>query len=107
MHRIGKNGTFEIKWPASPPTMLNEDGYYDTNDIVELRDDGNYEFLGRANEMLMIRGGSKFQAPSVEDRLMEHPHINLGFFYDNKNSTTYNASFLDYLNPPNQIDFHL
>ena len=81
MHRIGKNGTFEIKWPASPPTMLNEDGYYDTNDIVELDDDGNYQFLGRANEMLMIRGGSKFQAPSVEDRLMEHPHIKEAYIY--------------------------
>lgn len=79
--RIGKNGTYEVKWPASPPLLVNEDGYYDTNDVVELDEEGKYQFLGRANEMLMIRGGSKFQAPSVEDRLLEHHQIHEAYIY--------------------------
>jgi len=70
--RIGKHGTLEVKWHGSPPHYTNEEGYYDTNDVVELGEDGNYIFKGRANEMLMIRGGSKLQAPSIEDRILEN-----------------------------------
>lgn len=79
--RIGKNGTLEVKWHGSPPYNLNEDGYYDTNDIVRVREDGNWEFLGRNNEMLMIRGGSKLQAPSIEDRLLENLKIKEAYIY--------------------------
>jgi len=79
--RIGKNNTFEMKWPSCPPLLVKEDGYYDSNDVVEMGEDGNYQFLGRANEMLMIRGGSKFQAPSVEDRLLENLSIKEAYIF--------------------------
>lgn len=79
--RIGKNGTIEVKWHGSPPHYANSEGYYDTGDIARVREDGNWEFLGRSNEMLMIRGGSKLQAPSIEDRLMENPHIKEAYIY--------------------------
>jgi len=79
--RIGKNNTLEIKWPASPPHLLNDEGYYDTCDVVKIRPDGNWEFLGRSHEMLIIRGGSKFQAPSIEDRLLEHGKIEEVYIY--------------------------
>ena len=79
--RIGKNNTLELKWHGSPPHYCNDDGYYDTGDIVKKLDDGNYEFLGRSNEMLMIRGGSKLQAPSIEDRLYENPKIKEIYVY--------------------------
>ena len=70
--RIGDKGTLEVKWHGSPQHYCNEDGYYDTNDVVEMGDDGNYVFKGRANEMLMIRGGSKLLAPTIEDRVLEN-----------------------------------
>lgn len=79
--RIGKNGTLEVKWHGSPPYNLNEDGYYDTGDIVSIKDDGNYVFHGRANELLMIRGGSKLQAPSIEDRILEKVGIKEAYVY--------------------------
>ena len=79
--RIGKHGTLEIKWHGSPPHYCNQDGYYDTGDIVRIKDDGDWEFLGRSNEMLMIRGGSKLQAPSIEDRLIENPKIKEVYIY--------------------------
>jgi|TARA_B110000858_G_C17789263_1_gene468938 acyl-coenzyme A synthetase/AMP-(fatty) acid ligase len=79
--RIGEHGTLEVKWHGSPPYLSNSDGYYDTGDIVQIREDGNWEFLGRSNEMLMIRGGSKLQAPSIEDMLLEHPAIKEAYIY--------------------------
>lgn len=79
--RLGKNGTIEVKWHGSPPHYANEDGYYDTGDVARIKEDGNWEFLGRTNEMLMIRGGSKLQAPSIEDRLLEHPDIREAYIF--------------------------
>jgi len=79
--RISDKGTLQVKWHGSPPHYCNENGYYDTNDIVKIREDGNWEFLGRANEMLMIRGGGKIQAPSIEDRLMENISVKEAYIF--------------------------
>ena len=79
--RIGKHGTLEVKWHGSPPHYTNEEGYYDTNDIVELGEDGNYVFKGRANEMLLIRGGSKLLAPTIEDKILENVNINEAYIF--------------------------
>ena len=79
--RIGVNGTLEVKWHGSPPYNTNSEGYYDTGDIVEMQADGNMVFKGRSNEMLMIRGGSKLQAPSIEDRVLEHNGITEAYVF--------------------------
>jgi acyl-coenzyme A synthetase/AMP-(fatty) acid ligase len=79
--RIGQNGTLEVKWHGSPPHYCNENGYYDTNDVVEMGPDGNYIFKGRANEMLMIRGGSKLLAPTIEDRMLEEFRVKEAYIF--------------------------
>jgi acyl-coenzyme A synthetase/AMP-(fatty) acid ligase len=93
--RIGKNETLEVKWHASPPHLLNEDGYYDTGDHVQIREDGNWEFQGRANEMLMIRGGSKLHSPSIEDRLLEHQDVKEVYVYPIPEHDIQDSSMVD------------
>lgn len=79
--RIGKKGTLEVKWHGSPPHYTDEQGYYDTNDVVELGEDGNYIFKGRSNEMLLIRGGSKLLAPTIEDRVLENASVKEAYIF--------------------------
>jgi len=80
--RIGKNGTMECKWPANPPTEMDEEGYWDTNDICTIGNDGNYQFLGRKDEMILIfKGGGKFHAPTVENILLEHEQLEEVYIY--------------------------
>ena len=93
--RIGKNETLEVKWHASPPHLLNEDGYYDTGDHVQIREDGNWEFQGRANEMLMIRGGSKLHSPSIEDCLLEHQDVKEAYVYPIPEHDIQDSSMVD------------
>jgi len=90
--RIGKKGTLEVKWHGSPPHYCNDDGYYDTNDVVEMGSDGNYIFKGRANEMLMIRGGSKLLSPTIEDRMLENLNIKEAYVFPVPESETKNPT---------------
>lgn len=56
-------------------TFSNDDGFVDTQDRVEVRDDRVY-FLGRLNGMINV-GGNKLFPEEVERVLLDHPAIRL------------------------------
>ncbi|MFC6086785.1 amino acid adenylation domain-containing protein [Sphaerisporangium aureirubrum] len=47
---------------------------YRTGDLARLRGDGNYEFLGRADRQLKVRG-FRVEPAEVEDALLRHPRV--------------------------------
>ena len=54
---------------------FNEDGWYNTKDIVEERD-GFYRVTGRTSEVINV-GGLKFMASEVERVALEYKHVEL------------------------------
>ena len=50
------------------------DGYYRMGDLVRLREDGNFEVVGRIKEQIN-RAGEKIAAAEVETLLLKHPCI--------------------------------
>ena len=50
------------------------DGYYRMGDLVRLREDGNFEVVGRIKEQIN-RAGEKIAAAEVENLLLKHPCI--------------------------------
>lgn len=52
------------------------DGFYITNDLFEIDDDGFYYFLGRADDMIVC-GGENIYLSSIEQILEKHHAINL------------------------------
>ena len=54
---------------------FNEEGWYNTKDIVEERD-GYYKVTGRTSEVINV-GGLKFMASEVERVALEYDHIEL------------------------------
>ncbi|GAA1510309.1 hypothetical protein GCM10009677_49090 [Sphaerisporangium rubeum] len=47
---------------------------YRTGDLASLRDDGTYEFAGRADRQLKVRG-FRVEPAEVEDALLRHPRV--------------------------------
>ena len=54
---------------------FNEEGWYNTKDIVEERD-GYYKVTGRTNEVINV-GGLKFMASEIERIVLEFEHVEL------------------------------
>lgn len=50
------------------------DGWFVTNDLVELRDDGELQVLGRADDVI-VSGGKKVLPARVEDRVARCPGV--------------------------------
>lgn len=81
---VGTTGELAVRGPAfftgyfrnSEENSENFDsnGWFYTEDILSLRDDGNFEVYGRIKDTI-IRGGENIFAPDIEDRLVEHEHI--------------------------------
>jgi len=53
---------------------FDDEGWFYTEDVLELGNDGNYRVHGRLKDTI-IRGGENIYAPGVEDELVEHPKI--------------------------------
>ena len=53
---------------SGEPSGFDEDGWYDTGDVV-VEEDGFYRFLGRASELINV-GGQKVYPTEVESALM-------------------------------------
>ncbi|MFF6522178.1 hypothetical protein ACET4T_00280 [Pseudomonas aeruginosa] len=49
-------------------------GSYRTGDLVRQLDDGNYEYLGRRDDMLKVRG-YRIERGEVEAALLAHPRV--------------------------------
>lgn len=53
---------------------FGEDGWFYTEDLLKLNEDGNYEVLGRIKDTI-IRGGENIYAPGIEDVVINHPKV--------------------------------
>ena len=69
---------------VSKTKMYNDDGYINTGDLVELREDRVY-FLGRASGAINV-GGNKVQPEEVESTLVASGLVSASFVYAMKNS---------------------
>jgi non-ribosomal peptide synthetase component E (peptide arylation enzyme) len=53
---------------------FDEDGWFYTEDVLSLDEDGNYRVHGRIKDTI-IRGGENIYAPDLEDVIIEHEKI--------------------------------
>ncbi|KAF5038585.1 Long-chain-fatty-acid--CoA ligase [anaerobic digester metagenome] len=63
------------------------DGWYNTNDLVEMLNDGSFRFISRKSEIINV-GGYKVNPLEVEDVLRELPDIKDAYVYARDNSVT-------------------
>ena len=68
------------------PSPFDEEGWYDTKDVVEERD-GFYKVVGRTSEVINV-GGLKFMASEVERVALLHENVSLVKVYGKDNPIT-------------------
>jgi acyl-coenzyme A synthetase/AMP-(fatty) acid ligase len=68
------------------PTLLDEDGFVDTGDMVELRN-GRYYFAGRRGGIINI-GGLKVHPEEVEAAINRHPSVRMSLVTARRNPIT-------------------
>ena len=81
---IDDDGTLTIEAPSVTlgywnRTELNDEslvrpGVFRTGDLVRVRDDGLYDFLGRSDRMVKTRG-YRVELDEIEAALASHPHV--------------------------------
>jgi O-succinylbenzoic acid--CoA ligase len=72
--RIEDDGVISVRGPSVAPSVTNEEGWFRTNDVGRLDDDGYLYVLGRADE-LIVTGGENVSPEEVEGVLLEHPAV--------------------------------
>jgi acyl-CoA synthetase (AMP-forming)/AMP-acid ligase II len=74
--RIGDRGTLEIRGLNTPNQT-----WWDTGDIVEVDENGNYRITGRAEEIFINRGGGKLYPHEVAAYIGQMPGIKDVYVY--------------------------
>lgn len=80
------NGILEVKSPSMMTCYLNseknnsltDDGFFITNDLFEVDQEGFYYFKGRADDMFKC-GGNRVYPSQVESLLESHPAVSSAF----------------------------
>ena len=70
----------------SGETLVDNDGFVDTHDLVELRD-GRYYFVGRRDGVINV-GGLKVHPEEVEAVINRHPSVRMSLVKARKNPIT-------------------
>ncbi|MBW1886759.1 MAG: AMP-binding protein [Deltaproteobacteria bacterium] len=82
--KISDEGELLVKTPAlfqgyykNPEATAEKmsDGWFHTGDAVTIRDDGELIYLDRVKDLLNLKGGGKYSATYVENRLKFSPYI--------------------------------
>jgi acyl-coenzyme A synthetase/AMP-(fatty) acid ligase len=84
--RIRSNRTAERYLGENPPALKDAEGFVDTGDVLELRDDRFY-FQGRRDGVINV-GGQKVHPEEVEAVLNRHPQVRLSLVKTKKNPIT-------------------
>ena len=85
-----RNQTLWVKAKSSmlgylnAPSPFDDEGWYDTGDLVEEDNDGYIRFLGRESDVINV-GGQKVFPAEVESRLQEIPGVIDTLVYGEKN----------------------
>jgi cyclohexanecarboxylate-CoA ligase len=61
-------------WSGDPNGRLHDDGWYQTGDACEQRDDGYIKMVGRAQDII-LRGGENISPLEIENTLLSHPSV--------------------------------
>ena len=61
-------------WSGDPNGRLHDDGWYQTGDACEQREDGYIEMVGRAKDII-LRGGENISPLEIENALLGHPCV--------------------------------
>lgn len=76
-YRLSKeNSTIEFRGPMTP-----DGDWWDTGDIAEINEEGNWILKGRANELIIVRGGGKVYPFEVEHIISQHPGVKEVYVY--------------------------
>lgn len=67
--------------------IRSDDGFVDTGDLVELRPDGRYHFMGRRGGVINV-GGQKIFPEEVEAVINRHPRVRMSLVRGRKNPIT-------------------
>jgi acyl-coenzyme A synthetase/AMP-(fatty) acid ligase len=105
-----ENGTLKIRsnraafryLGADSPTLKDADGFVDTGDSVELRED-RYYFTGRRDGTINV-GGFKVHPEEVEAVINRHPQVVMSLVKAKKNSITGSLVIADVVLKPQPCD---
>ena len=61
-------------WSGDPNGRLHNDGWYQTGDACEQREDGYIKMTGRAQDII-LRGGENISPLEIENTLLKHPAV--------------------------------
>ncbi len=61
-------------WSGDPNGRLHDDGWYQTGDACDQRDDGYIKMIGRAQDII-LRGGENISPLEIENALLGHPNV--------------------------------
>ena len=83
--RSGRNATRYIGGELD--AIRSDDGFVDTGDLVELRPDGRYHFMGRRGGVINV-GGQKVFPEEVEAVINRHPRVRMSLVRGRKSPIT-------------------
>ncbi len=83
--RSGRNATRYLGGELD--AIRSDDGFVDTGDLVELRLDGRYHFMGRRGGVINV-GGQKVFPEEVEAVINRHPRVRMSLVRGRKNPIT-------------------
>jgi acyl-coenzyme A synthetase/AMP-(fatty) acid ligase len=83
--RSGRNATKYVGGELD--AIRSDDGFVDTGDLVELRPDGRYHFMGRRGGVVNV-GGQKVFPEEVEAVINRHPRVRMSLVRGRKNPIT-------------------
>ena len=61
-------------WSGDPDGRLHADGWYQTGDACEQREDAYIKMIGRAQDII-LRGGENISPLEIENTLLDHPYV--------------------------------
>jgi len=74
--RIGEKGTVEVRGQNTPG-----DEWWDSDDLGEITPEGNFNIIGRANEVIISRGGANIFPYEIAEFIGQHPKVNDCYLY--------------------------
>lgn len=69
-----KSPAMMLKYNNLPPANLTDDGFYITNDIFRVDQNGFYFYVGRADDMF-TNGGNNIYPRTIEEVIETHPSV--------------------------------
>ena len=66
---------------AFPSKLISIEEFLNTEDLAEITPEGNYNILGRANEVIILRGGANMFPYEIAEFIGRHEKVNDCYLY--------------------------